>query len=117
MTNNLLDVGDELIESEYSYLQALRVITRVTAKRAFARVDNNYEICFEREVKGWMRQYGGGDWNSKSYQLATPELKSKLSEIVLREKLRARLNKVDVNKFPIETVKQVLRLIDEFVKH
>lgn len=78
MKDNMLEVGDVLFMESHTFGMSRHTITRVTAKRAYSRVHESYEMEFNREVfvdhlsKDFYVTARGERYNR--YFLSTPEL-------------------------------------------
>lgn len=104
-----LEIGDILYGSKYGSFDSTYQITRVTAKRAFAKVTDRYELQFNRECKGtYAREIGGSQWGP-TYYLETEEIKAKWHDKALRSKLQTVLSTQP--KWPINLVKDVINLV------
>lgn len=103
----LLEVGSVLYDiSAYHYLNRL-VIDRVTAKRAYVKVnDIGYEYIFNRHVpdNGYAIRIGGSDGYSRLiYRVETPELLERFTVMQMRIKF-ARIKASNLSKEQLEQI-------------
>lgn len=90
-----LEVGDVLYIRQWSIITGTLTITRVTDKRAFAKVNgSSYEQQFNREIDGFGVKLIGRMPYGPTYQIETPQLRKAYGRILLVKDVKDRLEKV-----------------------
>lgn len=104
-----LEVGSIIYGEGFRDEIVKHVITRVTAKRAYARVETSgsgYELVFDRETKGEdVRDFGCHDsWHRITYSIETPQLKAKYHLAFMRRKF----DTIKSSQLSVEQLEQIL---------
>lgn len=105
----ILEVGTVLYaEDRYSGMRKY-VVSRVTPKIAFVRVNERSEIKFDREIKDgtWIRSKGSSpSWDRPVYKLQNAELDQKYMLYTLRRLFR----KIDADELGEDQLKNILEI-------
>ena len=104
-----LEIGTEITERNGGRIASIKKVTRVTAKRAFIKINENYEQQFKIEPypNGGIELIGADRWTSISYWITTDQDKAELKHALAVQ----RLSKTEWGKLPEETVFKILELL------
>lgn len=115
MDTHKLEVGDKITALNNGEAYAIREISRVTDKIAFAKVrrkDNTYyELKFPREVRnnGFIfHEKGQKGWSAAGYYRLASEID--LRQIKERN-IRLKISRIDWSQVGIEKIEQILGLL------
>lgn len=87
-------------------------ISRVTPKRAYIKINDSYEIEFNREQNNtaYIKKRGNGDaWNREYYAVETPELIAAYN----RDKLVRKAMKINMNILTDDQLNRIMAIVDE----
>lgn len=103
----LLMVGDEIVSRKYGKYGDILKITRVTAKRAFARVNEKYERSFYRAISGnFVQEYGGSSYGP-SYSLLNDDIRNDVRLNFLGRQLKDRLNTLNIGLLSLDQLESL----------
>ena len=104
-----LEIGTEITERSGGKVTSIRKVTRVTGKRAFIKIHDNYEQQFKIESSGnGEASLVGADIRSRlSYNITTEKDRAELKHALAVQKLK----NTEWYKLPEETVFKILELL------
>lgn len=111
--NKRLEIGDEIVSSQYGSYGEVMKVTRLTAKRAFCKINDRFERQFKIEVdsRGYCNQVGASPY-SPSYWLVTDDIRKKVVEQTEINRCAMLMNGTDSSALSPEdraTIIQILR--------
>ena len=102
-----LEIGSVLYSEGFGCSFEKYIIDRVTAQRAYVKINNNFEYVFNREIERdlYARRIGGSSGYGRAiYRLETPELKAKYHLAFMRRKF----DTIKSSQLSTEQLEQIL---------
>jgi len=115
MSEKFLEVGDQLVESQYGYYKSISTITRVTAKQAIIEKENaytgkTYEIRFKRDT--YSNAIGDSGYGASYYQFGTPDLIDKAYNEIRSKNLVNKVSKLNFANLSIEQLEKIIDIVE-----
>lgn len=106
----MLEIGSVLYSQGFGCGFEKFTISRVTEKRAYVKINDNYEFVFDRDTgtHTYAKKIGGGDGLGRAtYFLETPELKAKYKLSLMRRKF----DSINSSQLTTEQLEQILAIV------
>ena len=109
----LLEVGDEIVAHQYSSYGTIYKVTRVTAKRAFCKVNVNYEKDFHREYGTWIKAVGRDEWGP-SFHIIDDKTRTAINKQLVMEKCSALMSRARVSRISEDDQKAIIEILSKY---